>query len=348
MQIRTMILTTVGVILVVALPGCQRRGPDAMPANSVSAPKGDIVFVSTRDGLREIYLMKADGSEQRRLTETGEAEDDVEDVGATTPAWSPDGSLVAYSRNTGGSYHICVIDREGVDLRTLTGGTTDDHDPTWSPDGRRIAFSRRLSDTEAHICVMSSEGEGSRRITSGPVLDTSPDWSPDGTQIVFVRKTGGTGNLWLTSADGTNVRPLTKHPPQPQGLPGGLSAFDPAWSPNGTTIVFAEAIMGDLRDHWLAAVGADGSGYRRLLDPEGVDMMGDPAWSPDGQRIAFVQITDRADIYVLDTATAKVTRLTEVSSANDEGGYNENAYPFFLHENGLRGLSAPEPCVERR
>ena len=98
------------------------------------SPDGRQIAFST---LSQIYVMDAEGNNQRPLT-TG-SEDD------RSPAWSPDGKYIAFSRGN----DIYVMDSDGSNLRQLTTGLTEtvsspdppgDRDPTWSPDGRHIAF----------------------------------------------------------------------------------------------------------------------------------------------------------------------------------------------------------------
>ncbi len=126
-----------------------------------------------------IFVMKADGSGQRRLTHT---------PGDGSPAWSPRGDLIAFVRPVRGnnvdSYEIFVMNIDGSDVRRLTRNGVVDSSPTWSPDGRRIAFTRwpgNGSDGTSAIYVMNADGTGQRRIVpqpGRPLFSRRENWSP--------------------------------------------------------------------------------------------------------------------------------------------------------------------------
>jgi len=135
-----------------------------------------------------------------------------------TPAWSPDGTRIAFSRDFQQSRSIYVMNPDGSDVRPLTAGTeVGDWFPVWSPNGSQIAFSKSLSQeapslgTPSEIFVMNADGTGGlRQLTDfGPSAEAlSADWSPDGRWIVFYVIFGpccGSVAIYVMREDGTDL-----------------------------------------------------------------------------------------------------------------------------------------------
>jgi Tol biopolymer transport system component len=172
-----------------------------------------IAFASQRDGNPEIYLMNADGTNQRRLTYF-----DGDDWQA---AWSPDSTKIVFARGLNGNWDIYVMDvsdggiQGDASLRRLTDNDTPDGFPSWSPDGTHILFSSRR-DGNKEIYIMDPDGSNQQRLTNNSVDDSFPRWSPDGTRIVFVTATVYSGihstDLAIMHADGTHMHLLTRTP----------------------------------------------------------------------------------------------------------------------------------------
>ena len=145
--------------------------------------KPQIAFTSARDGNSEIYVMDADGKNQRRLT----------DHPATdfSPSWSPDGKKIAFSSyRNGGNIQIFVMDSDGQNPIRLTDGANDQN-PAWSPDGQKIAFDGYGEEGlpgavwTIQIYVMDSDGRNRKRLTDSPKSNLNPSWSPDSKRIAF-------------------------------------------------------------------------------------------------------------------------------------------------------------------
>jgi tol-pal system beta propeller repeat protein TolB len=141
------------------------KNPDYSPVWSPDSSR--LAFLSDRDGNPEVYVMDADMSNLKRLTETDAPEYDI--------SWSPNGQTILFVSERDGNAEIYVTARDGTSQERLTFNTTDDNQPVWSPTGEQIAFVSYL-DGDADIFVMSSDGKNQKRITNNDAQDTDPNW----------------------------------------------------------------------------------------------------------------------------------------------------------------------------
>ena len=144
----------------------------------------DLLLVSTRDGDYAIYAMSSSGGDQKRLTDADVDPSTPEGLlFQTEPAWSPDGSTIAFVSKRSGTFDLYAMNADGSGTQPLTSTKDDDGQPDWSPDGKRIVFARG---TPGRLFVMGADGAGARRITEEEVDETEPAWSPDGRLIAYV------------------------------------------------------------------------------------------------------------------------------------------------------------------
>lgn len=226
-----------------------------------------ILFMSDRDGNREIYAMSEDGSDIRRLT-NHPAED-------TEPAWSPDRRQIAFSSNRDGDFAVFVMNADGTGIRRVTGDVGSfASSPSWSPDGRRLAYVSNASGI-TQIYTIAQEGTDERQITQGGFESLDPVWSPDGRLIAFAANANGNFEIYVVRPDGTGARQITNDPT--------VDSDSPAWSPDGTQIAFAA--NGNSGE--LYVMDSTGSNLR-LLTSVASTFVSNPTWSPDGQQIVYV------------------------------------------------------------
>src|SRR5262249_21137928 len=121
-----------------------------------------------------------DATTQIARTRAGGDGQTLTDGGAThvQPAWSPDGTRIAYDANPDGFYHLFVMDADGSNQTQLTSSSWNDVQPAWSPDGTHIAFASNRYGTYG-IYTMVADGSDVRRVASGRWNDLQPTWSPD-------------------------------------------------------------------------------------------------------------------------------------------------------------------------
>ena len=193
---------------------------NSYPAWSPDGQK--IAFVSVQDGNADIYVMNADGSEPRRLTEDAAWDAD--------PTWSPDSNQIAFASNRDGGdgFQIYVMNADGSNQTRLPNnrpiGTWNSF-PNWSHQGAYIVFqSRDNSDSLFQIYVMRANGEDKPVQLTFRGNNEVAEWSPDGKLIAFTTNRDGNNEVYLMNADGSGQTNLTNNPANDSA---------PAWQPGG-------------------------------------------------------------------------------------------------------------------
>lgn len=194
---------------------------------------GRIAFHSaTGDGNSAIYVSSFEGGVPEQLTQ-GYGNDGFSND--FDPAWSPDGSQLAFQRLENSNWDIYVVNDDGANETRLTFDPAFDAYPAWSPDGKQLAFMSGR-DSYGDIYVMNADGSNVRRLTDDPGWDGDPAWSPDGTRIAFMSgrermyPKGFLGSIYTMAPDGSDVVRRTSDPGHD---------VEPAWSPDGFQIAFA-------------------------------------------------------------------------------------------------------------
>jgi TolB protein len=234
-------------------------------------PRIDLAFVSTRDGDYAIFGVAATGGSVHRLDHAkGNPATPQGLFFQTEPAWSPDGSRIAFVSKREGNDHVYVMNADGKDTRRLTSSSQDDAHPSWSPDGKRIVFSR-----EGALFTVSSSGGAVSRLGKGLGNAADPAWSPNGKWVAYdYRQPGGPEReIWVIGSDGSHRRQLTHL---------NASSDRPAWSPDSRRIAFDSDQSGHFEIYTMSASG----GGVAAVTKQPIDSFA-PDYSPDGRLIAF-------------------------------------------------------------
>jgi TolB protein len=261
------ILLTIS-MLVSASAQTAAQGPSAWKPETA-----DLLFMSTRDGNPEIYLLRAGEKEPVNLTNHPSLDN--------WPVWSPDGKRIAFQSNRTGNLDIWSMKADGSDLVQLTKDSAADQLPCWSPDGKTILFTswrKENGETElaAHVYVMDTDGAHQRRIVSVPLNTTgAATWSPDGKRILFERRGEKGADIYIADADGSHERQLTHD--QEQGVYNGA----PSFSPDGKQIAFYADLV---KSSAIVVMNLDGA-QRKTVVGDGNNWY--PHWSPDGRWLAY-------------------------------------------------------------
>ncbi|HZI47922.1 MAG TPA: carboxypeptidase regulatory-like domain-containing protein, partial [Pyrinomonadaceae bacterium] len=273
---------------------------------------GKLVYA---DEAGRIQIINADGTGQTQLTEGLTIIDD-------DPVYSPDGSKIAFSRNSSSKTEVCVMNADGTNVVTVVPGPplSFSLDPSWSPDGAKLVFTSTLSGSgKTELWMVNADGTGLLRLTSsvqlgssshGPTFssDFSAAWSPDGTQIAFASNRDGAGvgftdtELYVMNTDGTNLVRLTSDT---------LDDQMPTWSPDSQRIAFAKG-----NGSGIYIINRDGT---NLVSVNGLAFSAWPAWSPDGSRLAFIQ-DDSVSPFRGIVYTAKIDGTDKITVTNNLNG----------------------------
>jgi TolB protein len=262
-----------------------------------------IFFISSRKGAKEVWEMDYDGQNQHPVTHTGSIclSPRVSPDGARvafaslsrsgwairvyslelgrlvsfsagiaggsnqSPAWSGDGSQIAFSSSRSGSSQIWIASAGGGSLRRITSSQGPNVSPTWNPrTGGQLAWVNGHTGLP-QIYIMDQDGSGVQRMTDGGYA-VSPSWSPNGQFLAFSwnRKYGpgvpGGRDIYVMDIASKRWLQLTH---------GSGSNDFPSWSPDGRHIVFERGAQ-------IWTMLADGTEQRQLTHSGGNFM---PNWS---------------------------------------------------------------------
>jgi len=266
-----------------------------------------IAFASERSGNFQIWTMNTDGTGQRQITGLAN--------GACQPAWSPDGSQIAFISPCNGrkdiypGSKIYLADSEGKNMWALPVpmATAGDFSPAWSPDGKMIAFSSLRADSKPHIFLFNFSDSSIKQVTSAAYGDVHPSWAPSGLQLAFVRQFPN-AQIWVTDLTGKQ---------QFQYSPSGAVINQwPVWNKDGT-ILFYSQMSPDAVVPFLVGLSYEdrGKNLEFRIPPLGTDDIGpvvEPVISPDGKWFVYESWPDgiNHDIYMISIEGENRKRLT--------------------------------------
>jgi len=164
--------------------------------------QGEIVVASSRTGRFQLYA-----AERANLAQLRKIMDDT--AVATEPAFSPDGSRIAFTSTRDGQPEIYIMDADGTSAGRLTNSPGADGDASFTADGQSVVFhSQRTGHRQIFLQPITSSD--AVQLTQEPADNSQPTVSPDGESIAFVSNREGNNHVWLMSKDGSNQRPLTR------------------------------------------------------------------------------------------------------------------------------------------
>jgi Tol biopolymer transport system component len=271
--------------------------PIAPPAPS-NATASRLAFLRVDAGNSEqtdIYTSNPDGTGEVNVTNSPQKE--------KSPAWSPDGKLIAYVRWP--ERQLFVMNADGTGARSIASVSDVSDKPSWSPDGRRIAFIGG-SDLAYTLAVVNLDGTGRTLLVplDGTYLEVA--WSPDGRTLAYVidPSAGLNPSIAVVNVDGTGARVLSI---------GKNRDTNPAWSPDGTRIAFTSTRDGNAE---IYLMNSDGTNQTRLTNNPATDKT--PTWSPDGRTLVFSSDRDgNFELYRMNATDGSGQQRLAANAAHD-------------------------------
>lgn len=188
-----------------------------------------------------------------------------------SPAWSPDGSHLAYVTFEQGravTYVQSLFTRQRFALAAFPGSNSS---PAWAPDGKQLAIVLTRDGTSS-IYLVRPDGTGLRRITYTDAIDTEPSFSPDGRYLLFDSDRGGSVQIYRMPVDGGYAERMTFE---------GDNNFSPRYSPDGNSFVFMHSTGGQF---YIATQDFQTKQIQVLTD---VGWEKKPSFAPNGKIVLF-------------------------------------------------------------
>jgi len=310
----------IGMVVVLSFMVCSCE--DNKEENTV---ENSIVFVSERDGNREIYSMALDGSNQENLTKTPLNED-------YSPVLSNDGSKIVYVSGLNNSVYLSEIFSLNTNDNTivnLTNSGSTELRPSISPNEDKIAYISSAYDN-GNICIMDIDGNNKILLgTEFNWIDGAIQFLPNNNDIIFYGSYNGSNNILKYTLSNTLLSQLTST---------GTGSY-PIVSPDGTQIVYSDIVTYSHSTIQLFAMDINGNTKTQLTQIT-TSNASNPSFSINGTKIVFDSgFEGNGEVYLVSISGGELTNITNTPDIDE---YN----PIFFDDNTIICVGTTEDRQE--
>jgi TolB protein len=243
---------------------------------------------------RLVYVNKAGPRYTLRVADAdGEGEQTVlaSPEPIISPAWSPDGTELAYVSFETRKAVVWIQDLRTGRRRKIADFRGSNSAPAFSPNGQQLALTLSR-DGGSQLYLIGRNGEGVRRLTQSPSIDTEPVFTPDGAQIYFVSDRGGAPQIYRMPAGGGSAERVTF---------SGNYNISPSISPDGRALAYITRVGGG--SFKLCVMDLSSGSVSQVTDTTDDES---PSFAPNGKLIVYATRAGGRDVLMTTTLDGKV------------------------------------------